>query len=304
MFIYNCKFCGKVEITSSRHAGSHVTNCYKNPNRGKSFEKLKVVGKNKSIEKRNRLIIEYNKNPKKCKYCELPIPYDKKNNNYCGHSCSASHTNKNRVTTGYKLTENGLTNLKVSAQNARKKLIEIYEKDPRKKLEIIEKIKEKNTKPRVVFICPVCQKELMITKNEFKTKKYCSRVCRNKIINKKNNGQRSIAEVFLEKKLKETFPLLTIEFNNRTLLNGLELDVYIPSINMAIEWNGIYHYKKIRDNDLFDKTKEKDTRKLLECRELGVYLYVVKDLTSNKKFIEEETEKIINLVKIKITKIS
>ena len=120
MFIYNCKYCGEVEIKSSRHAGSHVTNCYKNPNRGKSFEKLKVVGKNNSIEKRDRLIIEYNENPKKCKHCESPIPYNKKNNNYCGHSCSASHTNKNRVKTKYKLTENGLTNLKVSAQNARK----------------------------------------------------------------------------------------------------------------------------------------------------------------------------------------
>ena len=79
MFIYNCKFCWEVEIKSSKHAGSHVTNCLKNPNRGKSFEKLKVAGKTNSIEKRNDAIIKYNKTPKKCKNCELPISYDKKN---------------------------------------------------------------------------------------------------------------------------------------------------------------------------------------------------------------------------------
>lgn len=300
MFIYNCKFCGEVEIKSSKHAGAHVTNCLKNPNRGKSFEKLKVVGKNSSVEKRNNAINEYNKNPKKCKNCEQPIPYDKKNNSYCGHSCSASSVNKTRKTKKYKLTKKGLENLKISAQNSRKKLIDFYKENPEKKKQIIKNLIEKNTKTRVEFICPVCGKILMVTENEFKKRKYCGGTCRNKINNKQIFGTRSKAEVYLEETLKNEFPNLVMSFNNREILNGKELDVYIPSLELAIEWNGIHHLKKIRDDESFEKRKNKDNQKIVECFELGVELYVVKDLTSSKKFIREETEKIIKFVKEKI----
>lgn len=40
---------------------------------------------------------EYEKNPKFCKNCNLKIPYEKKNNTYCGNSCSATVTNKGKV---------------------------------------------------------------------------------------------------------------------------------------------------------------------------------------------------------------
>jgi hypothetical protein len=39
---------------------------------------------------------EYLKNPKKCKECGLNLPYEKRNNLFCNHSCSASYTNKHR----------------------------------------------------------------------------------------------------------------------------------------------------------------------------------------------------------------
>lgn len=297
MFIYNCKFCGEVEIKSSRHSGAHVTNCLKNPNRGKSFEKLKVVGKQNSIEKRNNSIIEYNKSPRKCKNCELPIDYDKKNNTYCSHSCSASSVNRTRKTKKYVISEIGLQNLKNSAENARKKLIDFYKKNPEKKEQIIKNIKEKNTKIRVEFICPVCGKILMVTENELKKRKYCGGTCRNKINNKQIFGTRSKAEIYLEERLKKEFTNLIMIFNDRETLNGKELDVFIPSLNLAIEWNGIYHFKKIRDDGFFEKTKKKDNQKIKECIELGIELYIIKDLTSNKKFIKEETEKIIKFVK-------
>jgi hypothetical protein len=38
-------------------------------------------------------VAEYNKNPKLCKHCQNPIPYDKKVNNFCSRSCSCSYNN-------------------------------------------------------------------------------------------------------------------------------------------------------------------------------------------------------------------
>ena len=39
----------------------------------------------------------YYENPKKCLKCDDIIPYDKRGNKFCGHSCSASVTNKIRI---------------------------------------------------------------------------------------------------------------------------------------------------------------------------------------------------------------
>jgi len=300
MFIYNCKFCGEVEIKTSKHAGAHVTNCLLNPNRGKSFEKIKLLGPKNSKDKHKLSIINYNKKPKICKNCGCDIPYDKKNNNFCNNSCSAKFNNKNRTTKKYEYTEKGLESIKKNLKIMHEKTRILYENNPELLKCRIQKIKEKLTKPKVEFICPVCGKVLMVTENEFKKRKYCSGTCRNKINNKKIFGVRSKAEIYLEERLKNGFPNLIMMFNDREVLNGKELDVYIPSLNLAIEWNGIYHYKKIRDDGFFEKTTNKDKQKIDECVELGIELYIVKDLTSGKKFIKEETEKIIKFVKQKI----
>lgn len=44
---------------------------------------------------------EYLKNPKKCKQCGNPIEYKKRWNKFCGSSCGATHTNKNRCKSVY-----------------------------------------------------------------------------------------------------------------------------------------------------------------------------------------------------------
>ena len=44
-------------------------------------------------QKHQQKIIEYNKNPKLCKCCNKPIPYEKRQNNFCNQSCAASYNN-------------------------------------------------------------------------------------------------------------------------------------------------------------------------------------------------------------------
>lgn len=36
----------------------------------------------------------YDKNPKVCKYCGKIIPYEKRVNDFCNHSCATSYNNK------------------------------------------------------------------------------------------------------------------------------------------------------------------------------------------------------------------
>lgn len=48
--------------------------------------------------KADTAITRYNLEPKFCKGCKSPIPYSKRDNVFCGHSCSASWTNRSRPT--------------------------------------------------------------------------------------------------------------------------------------------------------------------------------------------------------------
>lgn len=52
-------------------------------------EKSKLIS---SLKKQNR-IIEYDKNPNKCKQCNAIINYENRKNKFCNHSCSATYTN-------------------------------------------------------------------------------------------------------------------------------------------------------------------------------------------------------------------
>lgn len=58
---------------------------------GWKIAKLKSIEFSKS-QKHNR-ITSYEKNPSLCKTCSKPLPYNKRKNKFCGHSCSASFNN-------------------------------------------------------------------------------------------------------------------------------------------------------------------------------------------------------------------
>lgn len=45
---------------------------------------------------KNSIIDAYNKNPKLCKFCGKPIPWDQREKDFCNNSCSASYTNRGR----------------------------------------------------------------------------------------------------------------------------------------------------------------------------------------------------------------
>lgn len=88
---------------------------------------------------------------------------------------------------------------------------------------------------------------------------FCSHVCsatwQNK--NKDYGTRRSKLEVYLESQLKILYPDLEIIYSNRQIINS-ELDIYIPSLNIAFEIQGIFHYEPIfRTRKIRTNSKER-----------------------------------------------
>lgn len=66
----------------------------------------------------------------------------------------------------------------------------------------------------------------------------------------------------------------TIIQSNRSILNGKELDIYIPDKNLAIEYNGLYShlYRPFEENESLIKDKLYHLNKTLKCKERGIQL--------------------------------
>lgn len=81
--------------------------------------------------------------------------------------------------------------------------------------------------------------------------------------------------------LKELFPTEEILQRDRTVLLNpktntfLELDFYIPSLKLAIELNGITHYKPIYGKEKFERQVRNDKIKRDLCLNMGITLVVV-----------------------------
>lgn len=86
--------------------------------------------------------------------------------------------------------------------------------------------------------------------------------------------------------IKSINPSLNIELNNRSIIlneytnNYLELDIYLPDINLAIEFNGSYwHSDKVisRTRKGFKTAKEYHDYKTLKCEEKGIKLIHIEE---------------------------
>jgi hypothetical protein len=83
--------CENKVIDNRKYCSLKCRNVYVNKylrNYNKLATTLKVKG-NKRKE-------EYNHNPKKCKNCDSIITFEKRRNEYCGHSCHATKSNSER----------------------------------------------------------------------------------------------------------------------------------------------------------------------------------------------------------------
>jgi hypothetical protein len=114
----------------------------------------------------------------------------------------------------------------------------------------------------------------------------CSTTFNNK--NKTHGNRRSKLEIWLENQLKVIYPKLPIDFNKKNTI-GSELDIYFPTINFAVELNGIFHYEPIYGIDKLNKIQENDKSKTKLCHDLKIDLCIID--VSEQKYVKPSTSK-------------
>lgn len=160
------------------------------------------------------------------------------------------------------------------------------------------------TNKRVEIECAQCMTLVIKDGREVKRHKnsFCSSSCAATYNNthKTTGTRRSKLEVFVENQLKELYPELDMIFNGKKAINS-ELDIYIPSLNLAFELNGIFHYEPIYGKEKLERIKNNDKRKFQACLEKGIEFCTI-DTTSLKYFKEKKASYFLDIISSIISK--
>ena len=154
------------------------------------------------------------------------------------------------------------------------------------------KCKQKSSVKRQMVNCKNCDFKFEKSYSDIKKtpNHFCSHSCSATYNNKnKTTGyRRSKLEVWLEEQLTNLYPSLPIDYNKKTAI-GSELDIYIPTLNLAIEINGIFHYEPIYGVDKLNKVQHNDKSKSLSCHESKIDLCIID--SSSQKYVKPSTSK-------------
>ena len=147
---------------------------------------------------------------------------------------------------------------------------------------------------RLYVKCNNCDAKFRKLRNQSKKfpNHFCSSSCAatyNNKNNRLNNKRRSKAEHYLEEQLSALG--YQVESNRRDIVpSGLEIDIYLPNENIAIELNGPVHYQPIYGEQKFNDIVRKDAIKASELRDLDIPLYVI-DVSQNRF---DQTRKVLD----------
>lgn len=138
-------------------------------------------------------------------------------------------------------------------------------------------------------------------KRLYEIKKYpnhfCSRSCAVTYNNthKKYGIKISKLELWLAKELPKFYPSLEFHFTRKDAINS-ELDIYIPSLKLAFELNGIFHYEPIYGKDKLAQIINNDQRKFQACIENDIELCII-DVSRLSHFKEEKANKYLDIIR-------
>lgn len=146
--------------------------------------------------------------------------------------------------------------------------------------------------------CLQCEKLFMKKNSEIRKtpNHFCSQSCAGRYNNthKTKGNRRSKLEEITEETLDILYPNLYVEYNKKTAISS-ELDIYIPSLKLAIELNGIYHYEPIHGENKLNQVQNNDNNKFQQCQKLGISLCIID--TSKQTYITAKTsQKFIDII--------
>lgn len=146
--------------------------------------------------------------------------------------------------------------------------------------------------------CKQCQKTFSKALREIKKSKnnFCSRSCSATYNNthKTHGIKRSKCEAWIEENLKTIYPTLTLHFNQKDAINS-ELDIYVPSLKLAFEINGIFHYEPIFSEAKLEKIQNNDARKYQACIESHIELCII-NMSDLKYFKPKNAQKYLDII--------
>lgn len=120
-------------------------------------------------------------------------------------------------------------------------------------------------------------------------KQFCSQHCSAVYNNqhKTKGTRRSKLETWLQNSITNLFPNLDISYN--TKVNGMELDIYIPSLKLAFEINGVHHYEPIHGLEKLTNIQTNDARKSQMCSLNDIQMVVI-DTRQQIKFTPSSSQ--------------
>jgi len=147
--------------------------------------------------------------------------------------------------------------------------------------------------------CKQCSSKFIKTSGQVrhtKNNNFCSKSCAATYNNthKTTGTRRSKLEVWLEKKLTEKYGSSFFDFNQKTAINS-ELDIYSPSLKLAFELNGIFHYEPIYSEEKLKQIQNNDGRKFQACIENGIELCII-DTSKQSYFKESTSQKYLDII--------
>ena len=159
------------------------------------------------------------------------------------------------------------------------------------------RIRSRGRLPIASVSCAQCGKDVdRLHSQQSKTKNsFCNNSCAATYNNahKTKGTRRSKLETWLESELSKLYSF-EIHYNQRDAINS-ELDIYIPSLRLAFELNGIFHYEPIYSKETLSRIQVNDSRKFQACIERGIELCII-DTSAQGYFKPATSQKYLDII--------
>lgn len=278
MEIYKC-VCGR-EFMNAQQFNGHKSHC--KTHQLDKYGNLDIYNKVKSAfssgasisrkrqsekakEKRKTSTQKWIDEKRQCENCGKTMAVFYGSGRFCSRSCA--NTRQHSDETKAKIGKSGLN--RVYKRDISKNVIS-YERNPNR--------------------CTQCSKALSYN---MRFRKTCSDECLHNL--RSELGKKLVALQNLRSKNEIAFCQLCEQYfgkenvlHNVVMFNGWDADIIIPSLKVAILWNGPWHYIEISKTQKLKQVQNRDRIKLREIINCGYRPYIIEDVKREKNKVEKE----------------